>query len=58
MSDRVEFTPEARWKYLREVGPTMLVDLSSNELINDKPAWFDEKRFALAKEAVEKFYIG
>lgn len=58
MSDQVEFTPEARWKHLREQGPNRFINLSSNELINDKPAWLDEEKFARAKAAIEKFYVG
>ena len=58
MSDNIDFTPEARWRHLRENGPKLLVDLTSNDTINDKPAWLDEERFARAKQAVEKFYIG
>lgn len=58
MSDNVEMTPEARWRHLRERGTKVLVDLSSHELISDKPVWFDEARFARAKAAVEQYYIG
>lgn len=58
MSDNVEFSPEARWKHLRERGTKVLVDLSSNDLINDKPVWLDEHRFARAKAAIEQYYIG
>lgn len=58
MSDNIEFSPEARWKNLRQNGPNLLADLSSNDKINEKPAWLDEERFARAKAAIEKFYIG
>lgn len=58
MSDNIEFTPEARWRHLRDHGPRLLVNLTSHDAINEKPVWFDEERFARAKAAVEKFYIG
>ena len=58
MSDHVEMTPEARWKHLRDNGRRFLVDLSSDDLISDKPAWLDEARFARAKAAVEQYYLG
>lgn len=58
MSDNVPMTPEARWRHLRENGPKLLVDLTSNDLIRDKPEWLDEARFALAKKTLEKYYIG
>lgn len=58
MGDKVEFTPRARWKHLREEGRNQLADLDSDKLISDKPAWLDEGRFARAKAAIKKFYIG
>lgn len=58
MSDNIEMTPEARWRHLRENGRKHLVDLSSHDPINEKPAWLDEERFARAKAAVEQYYIG
>lgn len=58
MSDNIEFTPQARWKHLRENGPNILVNLASNETIADKPAWLDEQKFARAKAAIAKFFIG
>lgn len=53
--DEVEKTPLARWKHLKENGMKCPVDI---EAIVDKPEWFDEKRFARAKAAIEKYYIG
>lgn len=63
MSDNIKTTTttrsvEEQWRLLREQGPHKLVDLSSNDLIADKPAWLDEQRFKLAKEAVQKLRIG
>lgn len=58
MSDNVDMTPEARWRHLREHGPKTFVDLSSHDLVSDKPSWFDEARFKQAKEAVQNQYIG
>lgn len=58
MSDVVPMTPEARWRHLKDNGIKTLVDLESNDLISDKPKWFDEERFAKAKEAVQKYLVG
>lgn len=58
MSDFVKMTPEARWKHLKENGTKLLVNLQSNDLINDKPKWLDEERFAKAKATIEKYFIG
>jgi len=58
MSDNVKMTPEARWRHLRENGPKTFVDLSSNDMISEKPSWFDEARFKAAKEAVLGQFIG
>jgi len=51
-------SPEERWKHLREGGKKTLVNLESNDLINEKPPWFDEERFARAKEIIQKYFIG
>lgn len=58
MSDNIEKTPEARWKHLKENGIKLAINLKSHDLIDDKPAWFDEEKFARAKEALLKYYIG
>lgn len=58
MSDHVAKTPEARWKHLCDRGMLSAVDVSSNKLIDSKPAWLDEARWARAKEAIQKFYVG
>lgn len=58
MSDNLEKTPEARWRHLKENGTKLAINLSSHNLIDDKPSWFDEERFAKAKEALLKYYVG
>lgn len=58
MSDNVDMTPEARWRHLRDNGPQVFVDLSTNDSISDKPSWFDAAKFKDAHEAVHKHYIG
>lgn len=51
-------TPEQRWRHLRDLGSKTPVDLSSNELIRDKPDWFDESKFKLARDVIQKYFIG
>lgn len=59
MSDQIDNnTPEARWRELRENGMKLGVNVESNDLIADKPVWFDEERWKKAKQAIEKYYLG
>lgn len=58
MSENIEKTPEARWKHLKEIGTKTAINLSSHNLIDEKPAWFDEEKFARARETILKYYIG
>lgn len=53
-----KMSPEQAWKHLRDDGTKILLNIKSNDLISDKPKWLDEERFALAKEAIQKYYIG
>lgn len=58
MSDNVDTTPEARWRHLKERGTKSLVNLQTNDLIEDKPRWFDEERFKKSKETLLKYLVG
>lgn len=54
----MSMTPEARWRHLREMGTKSLVNLQTNDLIEDKPKWFDEERFKKSKEILLKYLVG
>lgn len=56
--ESVAMTPEQQWRHLRTEGLKLVVNLQSNDKIQEKPAWLDEARFAKAKEAIQKFFLG
>lgn len=59
MSDSSQqITPEAVWKHIVEDGQEELVDLETSENLEKKPEWFDADRFARAKQAMQRHFIG